>query len=229
MAKLDSQASIEKIVSNTVVNGNETEKKTRATREPKIDFNHDEIDLKVYRAILRATARSIKETLNDANRSVRNGILIGDLLTSMEKFSKVEATNRAIVQESIISLQERKLVRSIDGGKFQFINATDGGFYNEIIDRDDNGVIVGKRIRTNFFTRNGDPLGEDFRQHEEMLAAKRLLQERNAEINSQKQSEETEQTVIDDVEEWEAPELEFADDDFNYRDNNLNSDMPEVE
>ena len=223
MAKLDSAASIEKIVSNTVVNGNETEKKTRIPREPKIDFNHDEVDLEVFRAILRATAQSIKDTLNDHNRSLRNGILISDLLLNLKKFSKVEATNRSIVKEAISSLEERCLVRSIDHGKFQYISATNGGHYY---------VADDGRVVTNFYTRNQNPLKVLFEQIKDKQISRQIHAEMEAAENVENDSEnqDTNQEVTDfgDAEEYQEPEFEFAPDNFDDDGSELNSDTPEI-
>jgi hypothetical protein len=231
MAKLDSRASIEKIVSNTVANSNENEKKPRAyTRESSID--HDEIDLKVYRAILRATSQDIKNKLTETTRSVRHGTFVGDLLLSLPKFSKVDPTNRNIVREAIESLQERRLVRSTGFGRDQFVFATDGGHYNEIIDRDVNGNIIGKRIVTSFFSRNENPLKRLYDQQKEKAISQQIQNERaeqiEQEILNEEISSETAQNQIDDVEEYQEPEFEFADDDFSDDDSDLNSDTPKI-
>jgi hypothetical protein len=231
MAKLDSQASIEKIVSNTVVNGNETEKKTRKTREPKIDNDQDEVDLKVYRAILYATSQDIKKTLTETTRSVRNGILIADLLLSLPKFSKVDATNRNIVKEAIDSLQERRLVRSTGFGRDQFVFACDGGHYNKIIDRDINGVIISERVVTSFFSRNENPLTRLYQQQKAKAISQQIQNERAEEIEQEILNEEISSEIEEnqiDVEEYQEPEFEFADDDFSDDELELNSDTPEI-
>jgi hypothetical protein len=215
MAKLDSQASIEKIVSNTVNNSGETEKKTR-TREPKED--QDKVDLLVYRAILRATCKSLQE-ITENNRTIKNGALIGDLLLDLPRFGN-DAKTRLIVNEAIDSLVERKLVKSLDHGAFRFVSACNGGHYNEITDFDCNGVKISTRVVTNFFSRNENPLKRLYLQQKAKAEAVQIQSEREFPID---------ETQVDDseMEEWQEPEFEFADDDFVDSNSELNSDLPE--
>jgi len=193
-----------------------TEKKERKARESKSSVNHDEIDLVVFRAILRATALDIKQTLTEDNRAIRNGILVSGLLLNLPKFAKNDTTNRAIVLESISSLQERSLVRSIDHGKFQFVSATNGGHYY---------VAPDGRVVTNFFGRNKNPLVALFEQ----MAAKSAAQTEVTETEVTETETKIEVTDFSGMEEYQEPVGEFEDDDFNYRESNLNSDIPEVE
>ena len=187
-----------------------TEKKDRKARESKSSVNHDEIDLVVFRAILRATALDIKQTLTEDNRAVRNGILVSGLLLNLPKFQKNDPTNRAIVLESISSLQERSLVRSIDHGKFQFVSATNGGHYY---------VAPDGRVVTNFFGRNKNPLVALFEQMAAKSAAQTEVEETAIEL--------TEVTDFSGMEEYQEPEFEFKDDDFDNDVSELNSDIPE--
>lgn len=191
-----------------------TEKKERKARESKSSINHDEIDLVVFRAILRATSLDIKQTLTEDNRAVRNGILVSGLLLNLPKFQKNDTTNRAIVLESISSLQERSLVRSIDHGKFQFVSATNGGHYY---------VAPDGRVVTNFFGRNKNPLVALFEQ----MAAKSAAQTQT--VIEETVIEETEVTDFSGMEPYEEPgEIEDLDDSEDCEeDSGLNSDTPE--
>lgn len=217
MIKINLEASIAKIVSNE--SSPKKEKKDRKARESKSSVNHDEIDLVVFRAILRATALDIKQTLTEDNRAVRNGILVSGLLLNLPKFQKNDPTNRAIVLESISSLQERSLVRSIDHGKFQFVSATNGGHYY---------VAPDGRVVTNFFGRNKNPLVALFEQMAAKSAAQTEVTETEVTENEETESV-IEVTDFSGMEEYQEPVGEFEDDDFNYRESNLNSDIPEVE
>jgi hypothetical protein len=228
MLKLDISASLNKIVSNdSSSNTPKKVQKERKTREPKIDRDQDEVDLKIYRAVLYATSQDIKKTLTETNRSVRNGVLIADLLLSLPKFSKVDPTNRTIVKEAIESLQERGLVRSTGFGRDQFVFATDGGHYNEIKDFDANGTLIGKRIVTSFFSRNENPLTRLYKQQKEKAISQQIQNERAEEIEQEILEEEISSEIEENVEEWQEPEFEFADDSFSDNDSDLNSDTPE--
>lgn len=222
MIKINLEASIAKIVSNE--SSPKNEKKDRKARESKSSVNHDEIDLVVFRAILRATALDIKQTLTEDNRAIRNGILVSGLLLNLPKFQKNDPTNRAIVLESISSLQERSLVRSIDHGKFQFVSATNGGHYY---------VAPDGRVVTNFFGRNKNPLVALFEQMAAKSAAQTEVSETEVTETEVTENEETESVIevtdFSGMEEYQEPVGEFEDDDFNYRESNLNSDIPEVE
>lgn len=222
MIKINLEASIAKIVSNE--SSPKKEKKDRKARESKSSVNHDEIDLVVFRAILRATALDIKQTLTEDNRAVRNGILVSGLLLNLPKFQKNDTTNRAIVLESISSLQERSLVRSIDHGKFQFVSATNGGHYY---------VAPDGRVVTNFFGRNKNPLVALFEQMAAKSAAQTEVSETEVTETEVTENEETESVIevtdFSGMEEYQEPVGEFEDDDFNYRESDLNSDIPEVE
>lgn len=211
MLKLNISASIAKVVSNeSSPDFEKKEKKERKARESKSSVNHDEIDLVVFRAILRATALDIKQTLTEDNRAIRNGILVSGLLLNLPKFAKNDTTNRAIVLESISSLQERSLVRSIDHGKFQFVSATNGGHYY---------VAPDGRVVTNFFGRNKNPLVALFEQMAAKSAAQTEVEETAIEL--------TEVTDFSGMEEYQEPEFEFKDDDFDNDVSELNSDIPE--
>lgn len=215
MLKLNISASIAKVVSNeSSPDFEKKEKKDRKARESKSSVNHDEIDLVVFRAILHATALDIKQTLTEDNRAVRNGILVSGLLLNLPKFQKNDPTNRAIVLESISSLQERSLVRSIDHGKFQFVSATNGGHYY---------VAPDGRVVTNFFGRNKNPLVALFEQ----MAAKSAAQTQT--VIEETVIEETEVTDFSGMEPYEEPgEIEDLDDSEDCEeDSGLNSDTPE--
>lgn len=222
MIKINLEASIAKIVSNE--SSPKKEKKERKTRESKSSVDHDKVDLEIFRAILRATALDIKQTLTEDNRAVRNGILVSGLLLNLPKFQKNDPTNRAIVLESISSLQERSLVRSIDHGKFQFVSATNGGHYY---------VAPDGRVVTNFFGRNKNPLVALFEQMAAKSAAQTEVSETEVTETEVTENEETESVIevtdFSGMEEYQEPVGEFEDDDFNYRESNLNSDIPEVE
>lgn len=185
--KFNKSAFLEQIAEEKV-----TEKKTRATREPKIDNNQDEVDLEIYRAILYATSQDIKKTLTETTRSVRNGVFIADLLLSLRKFSKVDATNRNIVKEAIESLQERRLVRSTGFGRDQFVFATDGGHYNEIKDFDANGTLISKRVVTSFFSRNENPLKRLYIQQQQKAISLQIQSESEFPIVEESEVNETE-------------------------------------
>lgn len=218
MLKLNISASIEKVVSNeSSPDFEKKEKKERKARESKSSIDHDKVDLEIFRAILRATALDIKQTLREDNRAVRNGILVSGLLLNLPKFQKNDTTNRAIVLESISSLQERSLVRSIDHGKFQFVSATNGGHYY---------VAPDGRVVTNFFGRNKNPLVALFEQ----MAAKSAAQtETEIEVTETETETETEVTDFSGMEEYQEPAGEFEDDIEYDSDSDLNTDLPEVE
>lgn len=226
--KFNKSAFLEQIAEEKV-----TEKKTRATREPKIDNNQDEVDLEIYRAILYATSQDIKKTLTETTRSVRNGVFIADLLLSLRKFSKVDATNRNIVKEAIESLQERRLVRSTGFGRDQFVFATDGGHYNEIKDFDANGTLISKRVVTSFFSRNENPLKRLYIQQQQKAISLQIQSEsefpivEESEVN-ETEVEQNEVTDFDGMEPYVEPEFEFAPDDFSDDGSELNSDIPEI-
>lgn len=129
---------------------------------------------------------------------------------NLPKFAKNDTTNRAIVLESISSLQERSLVRSIDHGKFQFVSATNGGHYY---------VAPDGRVVTNFFGRNKNPLVALFEQMAAKSAAQTEVEETAIEL--------TEVTDFSGMEEYQEPEFEFKDDDFDNDVSELNSDIPE--
>jgi hypothetical protein len=227
MIKINLEASIAKIVSNE--SSPKNEKKDRKARESKSSVNHDKVDLEIFRAILRATALDIKQTLTEDNRAVRNGILVSGLLLNLPKFQKNDPTNRAIVLESISSLQERSLVRSIDHGKFQFVSATNGGHYY---------VAPDGRVVTNFFGRNKNPLVALFEQmaaksaaQTETVIEETVIEETVIEetVIEETVIEETEVTDFSGMEPYEEPgEIEDLDDSEDCEeDSGLNSDTPE--
>lgn len=222
MAKLDSQASIEKIVSNIIVD-NETEKKTRKPREPKED--QDKIDLLVYRAVLRATCKSLQEITED-NRTIKNGAVIGDLLMDLPRFGN-DTKTRAVVNEALDSLADRKLIKSVDHGAYRFVSACNGGYYSEIPDFDCHGVKIGTRVVTSYFSRNENPLKRLYLQQKAKAEAVQIQIDREFPEETVEEIQGEEITDFSEMEEYQEPEFEFSDDDFVDETSDGNSDIPE--